>query len=297
MDTVTNLKEVMLDRLGRRIDAAWKRAQEGSSEWIEGSLELAQALGEGRGTFTADQAFGTWLKDNGHDHVNEHDRAALIGMASDLVLARDVLTKTDRRSYKHIWMDVKDRFVHVDKPRRKGTQATKPKKVQERHEKVLDLHDAGMPKPNIASEVGYKSDRMVDRVLEVNRERELGRQEAMETLLDAAAAKNFADKGALRIEDAIRIHTARLNKAYHQQVNEEVIRRIAAADDITRKQNTEMRAENLRLSQMLNQRGVFTEQQFAQLLMCVHPDNTASIDIRNEILRLLVANKNRLVKS
>jgi hypothetical protein len=108
--------------------------------------------------------------------------------------------------------------------------------------------------------------------------------------------KSFTAKGALRIEDAIRVHKERLNRAYQQQVNEEVIRRIAAADDETRKQNTAMREENLHLSLMLNQRGVFTEKQFGQLLMCVHPDNTASVNIRNEMLRLLVTSKKRLVK-
>src|SRR5262245_49547501 len=37
-------------------------------------------------------------------------------MASDLSLARDVLTKTDRRSYQHLWEEVRGRFTHVSKP-------------------------------------------------------------------------------------------------------------------------------------------------------------------------------------
>jgi len=41
---------------------------------------------------------------------------------------------------------------------------------------------------------------------------------------------------------------------------------------------------------------VFTKPQFRKLLTCVHPDNTASVGVRNEMLDLLVNNERRLVK-
>jgi hypothetical protein len=123
-----------------------------------------------------------------------------------------------------------------------------------------------------------------------------GRREVFAELLDAAAAKHFSDKGALRIEDAIRVHKARLNKAFEWQVNQEVRRRIDAANNATRAQNKELRLENFNLQRMIGQRGVFTETQYKQMLMLCHPDDSASPELRARLLQILVENKIRLVK-
>ena len=111
-DKVTPLpsQSTVLERLGLRIDQAWQRVQNGESEWVEGSLELAQALAEGRGRYSANKAFGDWLVVNKHDHVSHQHRAALINLASDLTLAREVLTKTESRSYELIWRQNSESF-------------------------------------------------------------------------------------------------------------------------------------------------------------------------------------------
>lgn len=126
--------------------------------------------------------------------------------------------------------------------------------------------------------------------------REQGRREMMAELLDAAAAKNFSDKGKLRIEDAIRIHTARLNKQFEQRVNEEVRRRIAAADDATRASNKELRKENAVLQRIVHNRAVFTLEQFRQMQMLCHPDSSASEKTKAQLSQLLAENKIKLVK-
>jgi IS30 family transposase len=126
--------------------------------------------------------------------------------------------------------------------------------------------------------------------------REEGRREMLEKLLDAAAAKNFTDKGKLRIEDAIRVHQKNLNRIFEQQVNEEVRRRIVAADDATRADNKRLRAENLTLSQIVNERGVFTEQQFKGMQKLCHPDAPASLELRSELIQILNEKKQRLIK-
>jgi hypothetical protein len=72
-------------------DRYWKghdRANAGTTEWVEGSLEMAAALAEARDHFTADQDFGQWLKEDAAEQYqygeqggivpNDHDRAALI---------------------------------------------------------------------------------------------------------------------------------------------------------------------------------------------------------------------------
>jgi hypothetical protein len=100
-----------------------------------------------------------------------------------------------------------------------------------------------------------------------------------------------------KLDVAIRVHKERLNKAFEQKVNEEVRKRIVEADDAMRKHNKELSHDNIQLEQMLNQRGVFSETQFNNLLKCIHPDNSASVAIRNELLPFVIKNKRRLVTS
>jgi hypothetical protein len=108
--TSDNTIPLTLVRAGREIDAGFARAQRGTEDWIEGSLQLAQGLALGRKEFPSDPLFGAWLKENNHDHVNKNDRAALIGLASDIDRARTVLQETESRSYRLIWRDAKALF-------------------------------------------------------------------------------------------------------------------------------------------------------------------------------------------
>lgn len=112
---------------------------------------------------------------------------------------------------------------------------------------------------------------------------------------EALAEAKFTTKGRLKIEDAIRIHQKRLDKQFAQRVDEEVRRRINAADDAVRKQLAQIRQENIVLKQSIGRKGVFRQAEFRQLLMAVHPDNTASVEIRNRVLDILVKNEQRLI--
>jgi hypothetical protein len=118
-----------------------------------------------------------------------------------------------------------------------------------------------------------------------------------ELLLDAAAIKNFSEKGKLRIEDAIRIHKARLERDFRQQVTEQVRREIADADDAFRRHYKELLAEKHGLEIALNRRAPFTKDQFQDLLKCVHPNGVMSTpeEIRNRTAQFLQENRRRLV--
>jgi hypothetical protein len=105
-----------LDFIKRRMIAGHDRLEKGGAEWIEGSLELAAALLDGREAMPADIGFSQWLKQNQLDFYNKNDRSALIGLASDLSLARQILGKTTSRSYQIIWHENKTRFPSVGKP-------------------------------------------------------------------------------------------------------------------------------------------------------------------------------------
>jgi hypothetical protein len=167
----------------------------------------------------------------------------------------------------------------------------KPQHVQEKHKKIIASADEGLTSSQIAADVGV-GQRMVDRVKEV----ENARRDALKEMLGAVAAENFTDRGKLRIEDAIRIHKAHLDRQFEQRVNAEVRRRIDEADDAARKQNRVLRKENFDLQLIVGQRGVFTETQYRQMLMLCHPDNSASPGLRAALLQILVNNKKRLVK-
>lgn len=295
-DNVTPLP-VSLERLGRRIDKAFQRTKAGESEWIEGSLELAQALAEGRKQFPADRAFGQWLTDNEHDHVNHQDRAALIGLAVDLDLARKVLTDTTRRSYQLIWNEVQDRFTRTSKPTKPKRHRAAGKKRNRKTPPAVDkdlvsaVENDGKTQKQAGQEQGVS-----EQVVKTALAREEGRRETLNELLDAADVKNFSDKGALKIENAIRIHQARLDKQFEQRVNEEVRKRIEAADNFVRQENKRLREENVALQRIVGQRGVFTKAQFRQMQMLCHPDNSASEKLRAELSRVLIDNENKLIR-
>ena len=100
-----------LTNIKSNLDLAWVKIQdaiqleaEGHNLWIEGTLELINILDDARKRL-GDQAFGTWLTDNGYgeDRITRHDRAALLNMALDLNVTRKVLEQTDRRSWRLIW--------------------------------------------------------------------------------------------------------------------------------------------------------------------------------------------------
>lgn len=100
-----------LDQIARRIQDGHDRTIRGGQEWVEGSLQVAAALLEGREALPANIHFGRWLKEQGLDFYNKNDRGALLGLASDLAVARTVLIENeDTRCYQNIWRANKRRF-------------------------------------------------------------------------------------------------------------------------------------------------------------------------------------------
>jgi hypothetical protein len=121
-------------------------------------------------------------------------------------------------------------------------------------------------------------------------------------LAGEAKAKVEVDRSMLsmtaqqKVDVAIRQHQRNLDRAFEQGVNEEVRRRIDAADDATRAQNKKLRAENLQYQSIMGNFAVFTKAQYRQMLMLCHPDNSASPELKAKLLQVLVENERRLVK-
>jgi hypothetical protein len=87
------------------LDRAWAKVQESNNLWIEGTLELINILHYARERFGSDQDFGKWLTAKGYseDRLPRHHRQALLNMALDLEVTREVLAQTERRSWRYIW--------------------------------------------------------------------------------------------------------------------------------------------------------------------------------------------------
>jgi DNA-binding NarL/FixJ family response regulator len=82
----------------------------------------------------------------------------------------DVSHTTIERDLKEFAHDVQIKPVKTtSNPKGAGRPkgSKKPKHVAEKHEKIVGLADAGLPKKDIAAETGV-GERMVDRVLEVD---------------------------------------------------------------------------------------------------------------------------------
>jgi hypothetical protein len=115
---LTNIKS-NLDLAWVKIQDALQQEAEGHNLWIEGTLELISILDDARNRLGSDQAFGTWLTENGYgeDRITRHDRAALLNMAEHPDLTRKVLEQTHRRSWRYIWEEeVQPRLPYVGQP-------------------------------------------------------------------------------------------------------------------------------------------------------------------------------------
>jgi hypothetical protein len=181
----------------------------------------------------------------------------------------------------------------------------KPRKGSEQLAASMML-DEGKSRDEVAARTGLGK-----MVVQLSMERDLGRRETLNELLDAAAADNFTDKGKIKIEDAIRIHKARLDKQFEQRVNDEVRRRIDAANDAVRKHLREVEQQNIALQRLLGQQSLYSPKEFNLLLKCLDSspfsfrlkDDTEEDRIANrelikrfdEAMPLIRDNKDRLV--
>jgi hypothetical protein len=120
---ITPIGHNRLDYIERQIRHGFQRMNAGGAEWVEGALQTAEALREGRDAVPSDIGFGAWLKQKGLDTFPKNERTALINLASDIEIARTVLTETKSRSFRLIWQENRSRFPSSGKPR-----TSKPKR-------------------------------------------------------------------------------------------------------------------------------------------------------------------------
>lgn len=179
-----------------RIRNAWLSATGYRADWVDATLDLAQALAEARALRASDQDFGNWLDQNGFTYIGKNDRAALIGMATDFKAARQMLEATDRTSWQHIWKENRQkfrngnaaiptqpensapdenthkfRFPHVRKPTQTA-KSSSPGRIsnQQRTDDILSLRDQGFTRSEIVEKLGLTKGQ-VDGILFRNKDK------------------------------------------------------------------------------------------------------------------------------
>lgn len=294
--TPDNTIPLALVRAGREIDAGFARAQRGTEDWIEGSLQLAQGLALGRKEFPADKAFGVWLAENNHDHVSHQDRAALIGMASDIDLARDVLTQTNRRSYRLIWVESKDRFTSAGKPRApklpKAPKAPAEDKLRTFAQEFETRH--GRPPKDIeCRKEGFTSGVTQKVLAKLDGERKVDTaEEQLEARVQARIESDLAKTAKDRLEALVAAHKRKLDAEYEDRRRADVDRIVEEKIKPYYRKQVEDYARVIKA-----RRGVLTYGEYEFLLRTLHPDvvarfNDAEFSVRcNTCMQILIEHK------
>lgn len=143
----------MMNVLAQRIRAALELTDHGRQEWIDGTLELASSLAEARRRFKSDNQFAHWIVDEDLEGIGANDRSALIKMAGDLHLARQILEESGRHSWQLIWREeMAGRFTNASKPDAKShnrdsqlSQAEIPAKPQDITAADAPRHPSPLP--------------------------------------------------------------------------------------------------------------------------------------------------------
>jgi hypothetical protein len=91
--------------LATEIKKAMSKLDKSRAEWVEASIELASLLSWGKARYPATNEFGDWL-DRHEINIGYQDRAALLNLGKNLEAMRLKLVRTERSSYRHIWLEV-----------------------------------------------------------------------------------------------------------------------------------------------------------------------------------------------
>ena len=99
----------------RYIRKSWNYEEVDRERWAVRTLARSARMLKVRNSINSDTEFGWWLKDN-DINMNRDTVAAHLGMARNPELALEVLSKTDRRSIRYIWLEEMKPFLPKPKP-------------------------------------------------------------------------------------------------------------------------------------------------------------------------------------
>jgi hypothetical protein len=272
----------------------------GTQRAIQAVVEYGRALQEGRDDNARNTKFSEWVSehrlnvDEPWSDRRERTAAMAITKLVDGTGAVNTFAGCPNTRPTHImsWW----RKEHPEAVKKKPSQAAQTQKALDIIKTMVAQGEAitekALVKRGVSAGTASKAYAVYRAEIEAAKQ---ATAETKKTITEDQATTGFTDKQKVKFEEALRLHKARLEKTFEQRVGDEVRRRIAASDDEVRKQLVELRRQNLEYAKLIGKRGVFTLKEYRQLLMCCHPDNSASADVRNHIQDLLVKSEHRLV--
>jgi hypothetical protein len=196
-----------------------------------------------------------------------------IGIDKDLAKKARKLSKMSNKEFD-------DAISNVRKPEPKRKKSKSPG-VAAKHNRIVELFDQGVPRPDIAAEVGV-GERMVGRVLEV----EEARREN-EPIIDPASLSATAQK---KLETVIRQHKRHLDAQFSQTVKDRIKE---VLDDWLPDYEQKLREAE----QVINTyEGLMSRADFRKIWGCLHPDRGASKTMLAEAFDLFAKHERVLVK-
>jgi len=290
----------------------------GKGRAIRAIVEYGRALQEGRNRDRSNRRFGQWVTDNGLDvgkpWDDRRERTAAMEIAkipvdgtlpSTTFDACPYTTPTNvmkwyRKTLAPKTDEEPKRKSAADKAQSKGGDDLDDRaeffdlKPHYKQAEIEELLDKKTPKKKIEEITGL-SDRQVRHITERVRVERAAVARALSSGALTKAEADLSEKSKLTLADAIRIHKAKLDKAFEQLVSDEVKKRIAAANDAVRERLKKADQAILQFERDRGKRGVFSKRQFKQLQICCHPDASASKETRAELLQILVKYETYLV--
>jgi hypothetical protein len=264
-----------LDRLAIRISDDLNKLKANDGEWVTLTLDVCAALVEARNEFKDHKGFGHWCDTSGIK-LNGNDRAAAIAMGRDPVRLKTVLEKTESRSLRLIY---ENEFRSSSDP--KTIMGPKPIKLTVPTQKALDA----------LKRMRAKGERITQRTVGKEAgvsQTSVRRAFTMEQAVAAAA-------GGPSPEPEPVIDPASFSMSAQQKL-EAYKRQLEKGNDLRAETLARERLEVLlkarykglddRVTQcirLLNRKFPFSRIEFKKLMMVVHPDNSASKEMRDEM--------------
>jgi hypothetical protein len=301
-----------LERRAVKIEAAIARRDKGKSEWIEGTIELAVELAGARSEFPADQAFGEWLESRFLSaKIPKDERAILIKWGKDLEYTRAVLEKTESRSIQGI---------HQNEWRIKQAPLPFPPPQP----KLISMPPAQTTSPQPPPEPAPTMQRTIHKPSPAAVIKQLSREEAIRQGIDvpplalnvetvnsihkqvrdlAGTVPNLAGKARRSFEKTLaaemtklvaelNLHKERTDIQAAGKIAEEVKRRLDVKYPDYEKSLQRAREREEYYGKLINAVKIpLTETEYNDVIMCCHPDNSASSEKRHTTLQMLNAKK------
>jgi hypothetical protein len=260
---MTSTKDDKLDRLAVRIKTDIDRCEHSREDWVEATLDLAEALAEAREHFVADRAFGQWIDEN-QLLISHQNRAALIAFGQDVERAKLILGQTESRSLELIYRK-EFRITSARKP--KNPKTKKEMIVTPKTQKAIDTYKAfkaagvAPTQAEVQDKAGVSST-AVRRAFTILRTQE----EMLAQEPDVAGMpKTWKD----RYDAAITRKVAQLEAEYDERRMAQVRKHI---DEYILPLYADKLAKAERLMEISKK--PFTVDEYRQLLAALHPDST-----------------------